>query len=587
MFPTRPKLLMTVILLLGVTSLMVSQNVNEQVEKQQRALFIFNSSQQVIWPSLKRIDTFKIGVMGRDPITADIAQMARQRSIYNKPVVVKRINSIDQIDDEHIIYVNRKYLFGIKSILDALSKQTLLISEGYDFKSSMINMVRTQDAFEYEINTDLFKDARLKYTSSLEESAIDSFERWKTLYQQSEEKLNKIEEENEVQKEIIELQQKEIATKENVISAKNYSIENLTESSKTKDKQLRERIAFAKELEISIDSQLTQIEIYKEDINNGKAEIENQKNILALQNEDIAEKQKILNEKTIVISNQRKSNIILLSLLGLIFLASLLIGRGYINNKKLNKRLAVQHLAITKQSNLLESKNKELEQFAYIASHDLQEPLNTISSFIDLIKADYQEKFDNYGKESLGFIKEASTRMKNLIDGLLQYSRLGRGSDYKMVDCNEITADVQADLKASIADNNAQIFVENLPKIKGSEVELRALFQNLISNSIKFKKTETNPIIKINCNRDSNEEGKLSDFWEFSLADNGIGIPSEHQDRIFGIFQRLHNREVYSGSGIGLAHCKKIVESHGGEIRLTSEEGVGTTFYFTIPVALV
>ncbi len=560
------------------------QNQNTEVEQQQRALFIFNSSQQVIWPSIAEIDTFIIGVMGSDPIIQTLNQMAIVRRIYGKSVEIKRINSIDEIDNLHIIYANQKNNFNTQSILKTTQhKQILLITEGYDYNSSMINMVRVDGSFKYEINKQLFKKANLNVTSSLETFAIASFDKWRDLYKDSEEKLSKVEEQNEFQKEIIELQLKEIASKEDVIVEKNYSIKNLTVDGVIKDIELKKRIAFANELEKNIAHQLEQIATYKEDIKTTQNELDTQKKVLEQQNTDIAEKQKILNEKTIIISNQKKNNILLLFFLGTLLIASLLIYRAFINNKKLNKRLEFQHSEISKQSNLLESKNKELEQFAYIASHDLQEPLNTVSSFIDLIKTEYHDKFDHDGKESLGFIKEASLRMKKLIDGLLQYSRLGRGSDYTDVNCIQIIDEIKADLKIVIAENKAEIHHANLPLIWGNEIELRLLFQNLISNSIKFSKINTPPIIHINSSYHKNTDNTSTAFWKFIFTDNGIGIPDEHKDRIFGIFQRLHKREDFQGSGIGLAHCKKIVESHGGKIWLESEVSKGSSFYITIP----
>ena len=228
------------------------------------------------------------------------------------------------------------------------------------------------------------------------------------------------------------------------------------------------------------------------------------------------------------------------------------------------------------------SKNQELEQFAYIASHDLQEPLNTISSFIGLISEDYGDSFDEMGQESLNFIQDASIRMKKLIDALLQYSRLGRNSDKINISLNLLLSELEADLKAVIEKTKANIVIEDLHSVNGVPIEIRLLFQNLISNAIKFVEKDVTPIIKIASKKVYNESNE--ERIQFAVEDNGIGIPEEHQDRIFAIFQRLHTRDKYEGTGIGLAHCKKIVESHGGNIWLESQVGKGTTFYFTLPL---
>jgi signal transduction histidine kinase len=223
----------------------------------------------------------------------------------------------------------------------------------------------------------------------------------------------------------------------------------------------------------------------------------------------------------------------------------------------------------------LESKNKELEQFAYVASHDLQEPLRTTTSFVELIRKQYYGKLDTTANKYIDYIIQASDRMKTLIKDLLDYSRIGREKKFEQVDCNVILDEVLADLTRVIKENKAEIKAGILPVVNGFSTELKLLFQNLISNSIKFRKPETAPVIEITSRKENGH-------WLFSFSDNGIGIDKQYQQRIFIIFQRLHNRSVYEGSGIGLAHCKKIVELHGGKIWVESKVGEGSTFYFTI-----
>ncbi len=227
----------------------------------------------------------------------------------------------------------------------------------------------------------------------------------------------------------------------------------------------------------------------------------------------------------------------------------------------------------------LKSKNKELEQFSYITSHDLQEPLRTVLSFIDLIQDDYGENLDPDMKMYLKYITDASLRMSNLIKSLLDYSRIGYKGVVEPVDCNELIESVTADLSYKIKKSQAKISYDSLPTVVGYNLELRLLFQNLITNAIKFQKPTEFPVIDLSF-EDKNTH------WQFNIADNGIGIPKEFQNKIFVIFQRLHNREIYDGTGIGLSHCQKIVELHGGEIWVNSEAGIGSTFHFTIPKTL-
>jgi signal transduction histidine kinase/ligand-binding sensor domain-containing protein len=224
----------------------------------------------------------------------------------------------------------------------------------------------------------------------------------------------------------------------------------------------------------------------------------------------------------------------------------------------------------------LEIKNRELEQFAYVASHDLQEPLRTISSFIELFQQQYKGHLDEKADKYLSFIGESSDRMKVLIHDLLEYSRIGRKLELSHVDCNQVFQTVCNDLGIAIQESKARIKAEPLPVLRGYSTEMKQLFQNLISNAIKFRKKDTPLSIDISAT-------KTDGYWQFSFKDNGIGIDPKHKDRIFLIFQRLHTRNEYPGSGIGLSNCKKIVELHKGEIWVESIPGKGSTFYFTIP----
>lgn len=227
------------------------------------------------------------------------------------------------------------------------------------------------------------------------------------------------------------------------------------------------------------------------------------------------------------------------------------------------------------KNNELQLKNRELEQFAYVTSHDLQEPLRTISSFVDQFQKTYKQGLDERGLKFLHYITQATDRMRTLIKDLLDYSRIGRKQELGSVDCNEIVNTVLDDLDSAIKESGAEIKKDKLPVISGYTTELKQLFQNLIINAIKFRKKEVHPEIQI-------VSHPVDDGYEFMVKDNGIGIPEEHSERIFVIFQRLHTRTEYEGSGIGLSHCKKIVELHGGKIWVKSKPGEGSAFHFTI-----
>ncbi len=224
----------------------------------------------------------------------------------------------------------------------------------------------------------------------------------------------------------------------------------------------------------------------------------------------------------------------------------------------------------------LEFQNKELEQFGYIASHDLQEPLRTVSNYVDLLSREYQGKIDGTADRYLQYVSDASGRMRELIKALLYYSRIGREKKLKEVDCSKIMEEVICDLDAAIKEAGATVSYNTLPVLYAYPTEIKSLFLNLISNSIKFRKSDAQVKIKVEARLEKN-------YWKFSFHDNAIGIQERFHKKIFVIFQRLHAAKAYAGTGIGLAHCKKIVELHGGEIWLDSEFGHGSTFYFTIP----
>lgn len=230
---------------------------------------------------------------------------------------------------------------------------------------------------------------------------------------------------------------------------------------------------------------------------------------------------------------------------------------------------------IANQNNKLQIQNKELEQFAYITSHDLQEPLITLKYFSELIKADFPKDTNEDIKQYLDFILESSNRMQTLVKGLLDYSRIGNRIEIEKINCNELIKEVLFSLKDTIEETNCQITVENLPQLKGLAAELIQLFQNLINNSIKFRKKEIQLTIYISAKQVNND-------WQFTIKDNGIGIKEHDLEKAFVIFKRLNNRDEYSGIGIGLSICKKIVALHGGNIWIESIFGEGTMIHFTI-----
>lgn len=233
---------------------------------------------------------------------------------------------------------------------------------------------------------------------------------------------------------------------------------------------------------------------------------------------------------------------------------------------------------LKQKSEELVRSNKELEQFAYIISHDLQAPLRSITNYITLIEKRLAGKLDDQLNQMFGSVVRAGNGMKTMITELLSYASIGKG-DHRLeeeVDCNTVVNRVLADLDFDIRQSKATVDTGMLPMIKGNQTEIKQLFQNLVSNAIKFRRTNVTPEISIRCDDRHSE-------WEFSVRDNGIGISEEFFNKLFLVFQRLHGKSEYPGSGIGLATCKKIVDILGGRIWVTSKQDVGTVFHFTVP----
>jgi signal transduction histidine kinase len=247
---------------------------------------------------------------------------------------------------------------------------------------------------------------------------------------------------------------------------------------------------------------------------------------------------------------------------------------------KLNKYLEQR---IAERTNELEAMNKELafhinelQQFTYITSHDLQEPLQTLTNFAELIKEEYGGKLDEDGNKYIDYLFRSAVRMSDLVKGLLDYSLLGKERITNEVDCGNLVNEVLGRLEELIKKANATVMVQKLPVIKSNETEMRMLFRNLVNNAIKFQPKGNIPVINITCEDGLNE-------WRFAVNDNGLGIEKKNREKIFVIFKRLHNRDEYEGIGIGLSLCKKIIELNGGRIWVESTPGEGSTFYFTIP----
>lgn len=250
--------------------------------------------------------------------------------------------------------------------------------------------------------------------------------------------------------------------------------------------------------------------------------------------------------------------------------------RTHIQLRQAQKQLHAQNQQLRHLNEELTRSNQELDQFAYVVSHDLQQPLQSITGFVSLIHLKYWSILDAEAQDYLTRIKGAGQRMQRLIQDLLAYARAGnQTTTFAAIDCNDLLNDTLANLQTLLVEKGATIAHDHLPTVMGNYTQLGQLLQNLITNAIKFVPPQQSPHVRIDVSPHAEQ-------WLFSVQDNGIGISPEHLERIFEAFQRCHADQNYSGTGIGLATCKRIVELHGGRIWAESQVGEGTTFYFTL-----
>ncbi len=249
--------------------------------------------------------------------------------------------------------------------------------------------------------------------------------------------------------------------------------------------------------------------------------------------------------------------------------------RSALEDKKLREERERAQRELAQKVEELARSNRELEQFAYVASHDLQEPLRMVAAYTQLLGEKYRGKLDEQADKYIYYAVDGAKRMQTLIQDLLAFSRAGRGTERSLTDGRIAVEQALSNLTAAIRESHAEVKFDHLPVVLANHSLLVQLFQNLVGNAIKFRGIDT-PLIQITAEQEAGQ-------WIFTVADNGIGMAPEYLEDVFIIFKRLHTREEYPGNGIGLSICRKIVEQHGGRISVTSQEGQGSTFRFTLP----
>lgn len=604
-----PQLLLSFLLLLSLSTL-AKGSMDEEIRNRQRSIFIYNFTQLVKWEQFSIPGVFRIGVLGDDPFVKELKRMAQKRTVDNQAIEVLQLNRLSDLQDIDLLYVNSRYNYNIQDVLAAIAgKQTLLVSENYAFNTSMINMIEVEEEFKYEINEQRLEQEEFIFSETLKSNAISNVEKWQELYLESAKKLNAEREKVllqrsslEQQSKLLENQAQRLADQEDLIARKSKEIEQSNRDLEAQQLKIRYHQEELLSLINRNDSQRQRHEWQERMFQNLKEEMTRHETQIAEQQELVKEQQEVMAQQEEFLSEQRSRmskqeevlgaqidklryqkqvNLLLFCISGLCIFFTIIVFRSNQLRKKANRALARKNQAVQSKSKELHKQKKAMEQFAYIASHDLKEPLSTITGLIHVLELENGDQMNDVGKQSMQLVLRATARMNERINGLLEYSTLGNNVQLSPVESQEVLTDVQADLSKVIEETGAEIAVGKMPVIMGHASELGLLFQNLISNAIKFRKVNTSPKIVIQ-SKEISSQSEETKVWHFSIQDNGIGIPPGQKKKIFEIFSRLHTSKEYQGTGIGLAHCQKIVELHGGKIWVVSEIGKGSTFHFTL-----
>lgn len=573
---------------------LVSGSSSADVKLKQKAILIYNFAQHTHWSNESQFRKYKIAILGNEQVYEELKAMEIEgRTIRGKRIRVSRVRMLSQLTDYQLVFVNEKFNYNIREVLSkAHANNMLVIGEGYGFNQSMINMIEIDEVFHFEINQTLLNREGFTVARAIRDAAITTSGRWQALYNTSKESLEieqqKVENQEKRLKEQegrLENQKLQLSEQVRLIDQRNLELERTL----LEYKGLIERNEELKTEYVSEKGKLSEVRSQlfgqAEEIASKKSEIEGLDSVLVLKEKDLHERQEQIRRQRRILSEQSRElnyqrNYILF--LGVVSLLLLLLGFfvfwGYRLKKKSEKALKAKNQQIELQKKELEIKNEDMEQFAYVASHDLQEPLNAITALTHLIDRD---RLDAENRGYVDYIDDSTDRMRSLIRGLLEFSRLGSSLQAEKVDCAEILTQVLSNLDRRINETGAEVESMKLPVVMGHHAQLTSLFQNLISNALKFTQSGVQPLVSIEARPIVKGIDK---FWQFGFHDNGIGIHEKHRQKIFTIFQRLHAAKEYEGTGIGLAHCKKIVDLHSGEIWVESTLGEGSSFYFTIRV---
>lgn len=611
----------------------------QQIQRQVAvSAYIYNFAKNIEWQNEESIKVFNFLIIGQDEsIIQEMAKMSKLKKLKDKPIKVTYSKTLNDFDNVNLIFVLKGEEANIVNIFDKIEgKNILLVTDGYlDKRLIMINFYNSEKGnLLFEINKANIINQNLKIKQDmilLGGTEVDVA----ALYQEGQQSLRSIQKHSDVLENNLSKLESNLKNLEKTVLLKNKEVIDGKDSlarlsikiagqQNILDKQSKLLILRETEMNLQInkmdeqqklfDQQTKELKSQALDLKKGKETLQKQKQDISDQKNEIKIQSKILSDQGLTIHRQRNLLFLLIIIIVLVFILVFSIYSSYKGKKKLTQELEkrvqerthdlndlnyqlkmelterkkieeeIKELNLTLENRVAERTtqlvdiNKELESFSYSISHDLRAPLRAIFGFSQILSHRHRESLNDEGKQYMDYIVEASIRMEQLINDLLNYSRLGRKSlDIRPVALGEIIGNVYLDFKQKMEEIGAEFKIdEAYPVIPGDESLFRQIFTNLIDNAINYRRTEIPLEIVIHCAKELNG-------YRISISDNGIGIPQEYWEKIFNIFQRLHSEDQYPGTGIGLATVKKAVSMLNGSIKVESIIGKGSIFIINLP----
>ncbi len=545
--------------------------------------YIYNFAKNVKWQNEDSLTEFRFLVIGDDKnIIKELSKLSDTKTLRNKPIRVSSSQTFDNSQKYQLIFITKEYKDALVKIYDQTEgKNVLLVSDSYsDSKNIMINFYNSDNgSLLFEINKSNIVNQNISIMPDmilLGGTEVDVA----ALYFEGQQSLRSLQKQfDSIENNLVWLKENNLKTSEDLETNKDSlhrMIAKISEQQQIldyhnnlllqRDNELNTQKSKIAEQQSILKSLIAEAYSQKQEILNGKKILQQQETEILEKKSEILSQSKILDEQDLTIERQRNVMYLLIIIVVLVFSLVLVIFNGYRNKQKMNRELE-------NRAHQLTAINKELESFSYSISHDLRAPLRAIFGFSQILARRHRSSLNDEGQQYMDYIVQASVRMEQLINDLLNYSRLGRKSvEMRPVDLNNIVKNIHVEFRQKLDETGAQLISDtDLPVISGDESLVHQIFINLIENAITYRRTEVPLEIKISC--DKNDKG-----YSLKISDNGIGIPREYWTKIFNIFQRLHSEDQYPGTGIGLATVQKAAGMLNGEVSVDSVVGEGSTF---------